>query len=59
MHFYGIRGLGNQWFKSYLSARKQRVVLGEKESNLLDITCGVPQGSILGPFYLVIYLRFL
>jgi hypothetical protein len=38
-----------QWFHSYLTARKQIVNINGIESDPLDITCGVPQGSILGP----------
>ena len=37
------------WFQSYLSDRKQYVDINGKSSDLLDITCGVPQGSVLGP----------
>ena len=46
---YGIRGIANKWFSSYLSNRHQSVSLNGASSSSLAVTCGVPQGSILGP----------
>ena len=46
LNHYGIRGMANNLIKSYLSNRKQYVQIGDTKSNLLDINCGVPQGSI-------------
>ena len=48
---YGVRGFVSNWFSSYLSNRKQYVLLGSAESEPRPITCGVPQGSVLGPYY--------
>ena len=48
---YGIRGVSNDWFKSYLSNRNQYVSINGYESGLAALNCGVPQGSALGPFY--------
>ena len=45
----GIMDKENTWFKSYLHNRFQCVDTGEGKSTPLPITCGVPQGSILGP----------
>ena len=46
---YGIRGLPHAWFASYIIDRKQYVKIGNAESSLKAVTCGVPQGSTLGP----------
>ena len=49
LHHYGIRGVSLLWFKSYRSNRLQYVSYNHCNSTLQKITCGVPQGSILGP----------
>ena len=54
---YGIRGFALEWFRSYLSDRKQNVSVNGSNSNLLPITCGVPQGSVLGPLIFLIYVN--
>ena len=40
-----------KWFESYLTDRKHKVNVNSTESSFLTVTCGVPQGSILRPFF--------
>ena len=49
----GVPGAVLTWFWSYLSDRKQRVVLPGASSDWIYILAGVPQGSILGPFLFI------
>ncbi len=56
---YGIRGLAPQWVQSYLRNRKQFVKMGDCQSECLNIVCGVPQGSVLGPkFFILISMTY-
>ena len=59
LEYYGVRGISNKWFASYLSKRKQFVSINGYKSNLADVKCGVSQGSILGTFLFLIYIKHL
>src|SRR5258708_6538426 len=53
----GITGFVYDWFSSYLSGRTQTVFLDGVSSNSVNLTCGVPQGSVLGPILFNIYTQ--
>ncbi len=57
LNTYGVRGIANDWFRSYLSDRHQYVEMEGNRSGILPIKIGVPQGSILGPLLYLIYVN--
>jgi hypothetical protein len=57
LSFYGIRGIALEWFRNYLSNRKQFVCIDGKESSLKSLICGIPQGSLLAPLLFSLYIN--
>ena len=57
LQHYGITGKTNNWIKSFLSERTQRVLIEGETSDSIDVESGVPQGSVLGPSLFLFYIN--
>ena len=54
---YGIKDVELQWFRDYLSNHHQSVVYDKHCSNPLPVSCGVPQGFLLGALLFLIHFN--
>ena len=57
LEYYGVRGISDKWFASCLSNRKQVLSINGYKSHMADVKFGVPQCSLLGPLFFLIYIN--
>ena len=57
LKYYGIIGPISSWIESFFAERTQQVVIIGSASIPIEVTSGVPQGTILGPLFFLLYVN--
>ena len=57
VYHYGIRGNTHQWISSFLNSRTQQVLIEGQSSEKVPVVSGVPQGSVLGPVLILVFIN--